>query len=62
MDGLLTALLYEKRMVHVIGRYDNEWGYASRVADLAQFMSEYGRKRDEPEHMEVVGYEHSRGL
>ena len=40
VDGLMTALLSEERMVHVVGWYDNEWGYASRVADLASFISE----------------------
>src|SRR5260370_4080052 len=40
VDGLLTALICEGRRIHVLGWYDNEWGYASRVADLASFISE----------------------
>ena len=39
----MTALLCEDRMVHVVGWYDNEWGYASRVADLACVISECER-------------------
>jgi glyceraldehyde 3-phosphate dehydrogenase len=41
VDGLLTSLLCEERMVHVISWYDNEWGYASRVADLAKFITSH---------------------
>src|SRR5713101_9948520 len=40
VDGLMTTVLCEERMIHVVGWYDNEWGYASRVADLASFISE----------------------
>lgn len=40
VDGLMTALLCKERMIHVVGWYDNEWGYASRIADLARFISE----------------------
>jgi glyceraldehyde 3-phosphate dehydrogenase len=29
-------------MVKVIAWYDNEWGYASRVADLAAFIAKKG--------------------
>ena len=29
-------------MVKVLGWYDNEWGYSSRVADLAHFIGEKG--------------------
>ena len=54
VDGLLTALLYEEGMVHVVGWYDNEWGYASRVADLASFISECDRSGLRPEHVRVV--------
>ena len=28
--------------VKVVGWYDNEWGYSSRTADLANFMAEKG--------------------
>ncbi len=54
VDGLLTALLCEERMVHVVGWYDNEWGYASRVADLASFISECERSGQRPERVRVV--------
>jgi glyceraldehyde 3-phosphate dehydrogenase len=44
VDGLLTALLCEERMIRVVGWYDNEWGYASRVADLASFIGKCERR------------------
>ncbi len=53
VDGLLTALLCEARMIHVVGWYDNEWGYASRVADLASFISEREHSKPCPEHIQV---------
>ena len=40
VDGLITVVLTEGDMIHVVGWYDNEWGYACRVADLASFISE----------------------
>jgi hypothetical protein len=40
VDGLMTAVLSDENMVHIVGWYDNEWGYASRIADLANFISE----------------------
>jgi len=40
VDGMMTALLCEGRMIRVVGWYDNERGYASRVADLTSFTSE----------------------
>ncbi len=54
VDGLMTALLCEERMVHVVSWYDNEWGYASRVADLASFISECERGGPRPERVRVV--------
>jgi glyceraldehyde 3-phosphate dehydrogenase len=41
VDGLSTMVLGEN-MVKVIAWYDNEWGYACRVADLAAFIAERG--------------------
>ena len=41
IDGLSTIVM-EKRMVKVMGWYDNEWGYACRTADLAALMVEKG--------------------
>jgi glyceraldehyde 3-phosphate dehydrogenase len=39
VDGLLTKTIGD-RMVKVIAWYDNEWGYALRVIDLAVYMGE----------------------
>ncbi|HEV2579274.1 MAG TPA: type I glyceraldehyde-3-phosphate dehydrogenase [Ktedonobacteraceae bacterium] len=46
VDGLMTAVLpSEERLIRVVSWYDNEWGYASRVADLASFVSNYESRR-----------------
>ncbi len=41
IDGLSTMVM-GKRMVKVLGWYDNEWGYSCRTADLAAFMADKG--------------------
>ena len=41
IDGLSTMVM-ERRMVKVMGWYDNEWGYSCRTADLAAMMAEKG--------------------
>lgn len=41
IDSLATSAVGEG-FVKVVGWYDNEWGYSSRTADLAQFMVEKG--------------------
>ena len=41
VDGLSTMVL-GGHMVKVIAWYDNEWGYSSRVADLANFVGQKG--------------------
>ncbi|HEY7415910.1 MAG TPA: type I glyceraldehyde-3-phosphate dehydrogenase [Ktedonobacteraceae bacterium] len=41
VDGLSTMVLGGS-MVKVVAWYDNEWGYASRVADLADFVGQKG--------------------
>src|SRR5438105_2217878 len=41
IDGLSTMVV-GGNMVKVIAWYDNEWGYSSRVADLAFFLAEKG--------------------
>jgi glyceraldehyde 3-phosphate dehydrogenase len=41
VDGLSTMVL-GNNMVKVIAWYDNEWGYSSRVADLANFIGQKG--------------------
>src|SRR6478672_10176165 len=40
VDGLSTMVVGD--LVKVISWYDNEWGYACRVADLTNFMAEKG--------------------
>ena len=41
VDGLSTMVL-GGNMVKVVAWYDNEWGYSSRVADLAHFIGQKG--------------------
>lgn len=41
IDGLSTMVL-GGTMVKVVAWYDNEWGYSSRVADLAHFIGQKG--------------------
>ncbi|GAC1347068.1 MAG: type I glyceraldehyde-3-phosphate dehydrogenase [Ktedonobacteraceae bacterium] len=61
VDGLMTTELSTERMIRVVGWYDNEWGYASRVADLASFISECECVNDEhrPKRVRVVEREHN---
>ena len=40
VDGLLTSLI--GNMVKVVAWYDNEWGYASRIADLTNYLAKKG--------------------
>ncbi|MDR7542682.1 MAG: type I glyceraldehyde-3-phosphate dehydrogenase [Armatimonadota bacterium] len=41
VDGPLTAVMHET-MAKVMTWYDNEWGYACRVADLVHYMAQRG--------------------
>ena len=41
IDGL-TTMVTGGTMVKVLAWYDNEWGYSSRVADLADFIAKKG--------------------
>jgi len=41
VDGLSTMVIGDN-LIKVIAWYDNEWGYACRVADLTNFMAEKG--------------------
>jgi glyceraldehyde 3-phosphate dehydrogenase len=41
VDGLSTMVL-GGNLVKVVAWYDNEWGYSSRVADLADFIGKKG--------------------
>ncbi len=54
VDGLMTAVLQDECMVRVVCWYDNEWGYASRVADVANFISECESSGQRPERVRVV--------
>ena len=38
----LSTIVMQKRMVKIMGWYDNEWGYSCRTADLCAMMSEKG--------------------
>ena len=38
----LTTIVMEKRMVKIMGWYDNEWGYSCRTADLCAMIGEKG--------------------
>ena len=38
----LSTIVMDKRMVKILGWYDNEWGYSCRTADLAAFMADRG--------------------
>jgi glyceraldehyde 3-phosphate dehydrogenase len=38
----LSTIVMEKRMVKIMGWYDNEWGYSCRVGDLAAMMAKKG--------------------
>jgi glyceraldehyde 3-phosphate dehydrogenase (phosphorylating) len=54
VDGLMTAVLQNERTVRVVCWYDNEWGYASRIADLASFISECESSGQRPERVRIV--------
>jgi glyceraldehyde 3-phosphate dehydrogenase len=41
VDGLSTMVMGES-LIKVVAWYDNEWGYACRVADLTNYMAEKG--------------------
>lgn len=41
LDAELTSVI-DKRLVKVLGWYDNEWGYSSRVADLIEYIANKG--------------------
>jgi len=41
VDGLSTMVIGDN-LIKVVAWYDNEWGYACRVADLTNYMAEKG--------------------
>ncbi len=41
VDALSTSVV-NKRLVKVLGWYDNEWGYSNRVVDLIDYISKKG--------------------
>lgn len=41
IDGL-TTIVVDGTMVKVVGWYDNEWGYATRIADFAALIADKG--------------------
>ncbi|MBM3941698.1 MAG: type I glyceraldehyde-3-phosphate dehydrogenase [SAR202 cluster bacterium] len=38
----LSTIVMQKRMVKIMGWYDNEWGYSCRTADLCALMNDKG--------------------
>ena len=38
----LSTMVMQKRMVKIMGWYDNEWGYSCRTADLCAMMNDKG--------------------
>ena len=54
VDGLMTTVIPEEQMVHAVCWYDNEWGYASRVVDVASYIGECGQDAPRPDHVRVV--------
>lgn len=54
VDSLMTALIPGGNLIRIVSWYDNEWGYASRVADLASFISACGDDGPCPERVHVV--------
>lgn len=57
IDGLMTARLPEQNTVRIVSWYDNEWGYASRAVDVANFLSECKSDGTRPERVRVVRHE-----
>lgn len=49
IDGLSTMVIGTNK-VKVLAWYDNEWGYSSRVVDLAQYVA---REMAKPSHVKV---------
>lgn len=54
VDGLMTATPYDEHTARIVCWYDNEWGYASRVADLASFISECESSGQRPERVRTI--------
>jgi glyceraldehyde 3-phosphate dehydrogenase len=54
VDGLMTTKLPQHNMMRIVAWYDNEWGYASRVADVAHFLSTRHSPGDRLEQIEQM--------
>lgn len=54
VDGLMTTMISDENTVRIVSWYDNEWGYASRVADLAHYISACADGDSRPERICVV--------
>ncbi|GAC1402376.1 MAG: type I glyceraldehyde-3-phosphate dehydrogenase [Ktedonobacteraceae bacterium] len=54
VDGLMTAKMLEQRTIRVVSWYDNEWGYASRIVDVANYLSECKSDGTRPERVLVI--------
>jgi glyceraldehyde 3-phosphate dehydrogenase len=48
VDGASTALMENSDLARVVVWYDNEWGYASRIVDLAHYISAREREAEPP--------------
>jgi glyceraldehyde 3-phosphate dehydrogenase (phosphorylating) len=56
VDGLMTAMLPSREyMIRTVSWYDNEWGYASRIADLTSFISSSANDECRPEYAQFAG-------
>lgn len=44
LDAELTFVI-EKRLVKILGWYDNEWGYSNRVVDLIEYIAKKSEKQ-----------------
>lgn len=54
VDGLSTATLDGGNLVRVVAWYDNEWAYASRIGDLASYLSAVEGSGERPYNARVV--------
>jgi glyceraldehyde-3-phosphate dehydrogenase type I len=48
VDGASTTMLEASNMARVVIWYDNEWGYASRIVDLAAYIAAREHEAEPP--------------